>query len=188
MLKRLSRDEPAEWQPLFGSISEAYTLRRFWGVFWHRLNLGVAEMYAPWTVIRGISGDGKKEGEDSDAGNRVKHLHPAARALWVFIFSALYHAVANRMLRGRANLGQELRFFLINFALCYLETLVTKVKKAVVGQQKCLATPGIWARFLGYIWVYGVFFSVVPAWQWSQPWGRFWWLLKERGLEKIISG
>ncbi|KAK6008851.1 hypothetical protein QM012_000754 [Aureobasidium pullulans] len=27
--------DPSQWPPMFGSISEAYTLRRFWGKFWH---------------------------------------------------------------------------------------------------------------------------------------------------------
>ena len=42
-----NRDRPEEWPPLFGSISEAYTLRRFWGVFWHKLDLGIFKMYTP---------------------------------------------------------------------------------------------------------------------------------------------
>lgn len=30
-------DEPHEWRPLFGNPLETYSLKRFWGRFWHRL-------------------------------------------------------------------------------------------------------------------------------------------------------
>jgi hypothetical protein len=41
----LQWDRPHEWPPLFGSITEAYSLRRFWGVFWHRLHVAVFDAY-----------------------------------------------------------------------------------------------------------------------------------------------
>lgn len=33
----LRLDRPEDWPPLFGSLSEAHGVRRFWGRFWHRL-------------------------------------------------------------------------------------------------------------------------------------------------------
>jgi len=30
-------DQSWEWPPLFGPVTEAYTMRRFWATFWHRL-------------------------------------------------------------------------------------------------------------------------------------------------------
>ncbi|CAH0017829.1 unnamed protein product [Clonostachys rhizophaga] len=30
-------DDPSEWPPMYGSITEAYTMRRFWSSFWHLL-------------------------------------------------------------------------------------------------------------------------------------------------------
>ena len=33
----LKLDSPDEWPPLYGNILEAYTLRRYWGSFWHLL-------------------------------------------------------------------------------------------------------------------------------------------------------
>ena len=55
-----------------------------------------------------------------------KKKSPALRAFQIFLFSALYHSLANLILRGHANLYHELRFFLVNFLLCYLETLASK--------------------------------------------------------------
>ncbi|KYG41771.1 hypothetical protein M433DRAFT_47282, partial [Acidomyces richmondensis BFW] len=35
----LRTDDPQHWPPLFGSLSKAYTIRHFWGRFWHRTSV-----------------------------------------------------------------------------------------------------------------------------------------------------
>lgn len=47
----------------------------------------------------------------------------ALRALWVFMLSAGCHALANWVLYRRACVLSELRFFLSNWAVCFLETV-----------------------------------------------------------------
>jgi len=48
----LQWDQPDGWPPLFGSISEVYSLRRFWGVFGHQLNLGIdCRDVLPWDFV-----------------------------------------------------------------------------------------------------------------------------------------
>ncbi|KZL88343.1 toxin biosynthesis protein, partial [Colletotrichum incanum] len=70
----LNWESPSNWAgpPLFGSIWDAYTdtLRRFWGVFWHRLHVVPFSAYTP-------------------------PLPKALRALWVFLLSAAGHALVN---------------------------------------------------------------------------------------------
>jgi len=41
----LRLDEPREWPPIYGNLLEAYTVRRFWAYFWHRL------VYAPFRAV-----------------------------------------------------------------------------------------------------------------------------------------
>ncbi|KAK7946095.1 uncharacterized protein PG986_010416 [Apiospora aurea] len=43
----LSWDAAEEWPPLFGSLADTYTLRRFWGVFWHRLHVHPFTLHMP---------------------------------------------------------------------------------------------------------------------------------------------
>lgn len=45
-------DRPDDWPALFGNITQAYTLRRFWGQFWHRLHVTIFEAYLAAMVIR----------------------------------------------------------------------------------------------------------------------------------------
>ncbi|KAK3338685.1 membrane bound O-acyl transferase family-domain-containing protein, partial [Lasiosphaeria hispida] len=104
-------DEPHEWPPLFGSLSEAYSLRRFWGVFWHSLNRSLADAYLPLACLcLGLRGN-------------KNTIHPALRALWVFFFSAVFHAAANCAQFGRPNMAKEMKFFMANFAVCHAETV-----------------------------------------------------------------
>ena len=44
-----SLDSPAEWPPLFGSLADAFTLRRYWSHFWHHL---IYRSFKAWAVNR----------------------------------------------------------------------------------------------------------------------------------------
>ncbi|KZL70551.1 toxin biosynthesis protein [Colletotrichum tofieldiae] len=135
-------DSPEDWasQPLFGSVWDAYTLRRFWGVFWQRLHVvPFSACTPPW-------------------------IPKALRALWVFLLSAACHALANWVLYRRACALSEVRFFVSNWAVCLLETACG------LDDQKAAAKPGStivsWGRRLvglGFVWTF--FFCTVPAWQ-----------------------
>ncbi|KAK3304336.1 membrane bound O-acyl transferase family-domain-containing protein [Chaetomium strumarium] len=103
----LQWDRPPEWPPLFGSITEAYSLRRFWGVFWHRLHVAVFDAYLSMVF-------------------RVKSdiTFRALRALWMFMLSALFHAISNWVLTRRFHAVPESRFFLSNYVVCLAETIL----------------------------------------------------------------
>ncbi|KAJ0159859.1 hypothetical protein CTA2_8990 [Colletotrichum tanaceti] len=93
-------DSPSNWAagpPLFGSVWDAYTLRRFWGVFWHRLHVVPFSAYTP------------------------PPLPKAPRALWVFLLSAAGHALVNWVMHRRAHAASEFRFFVLNWAVCLCE-------------------------------------------------------------------
>ncbi|KAL8387174.1 hypothetical protein RB595_010104 [Gaeumannomyces hyphopodioides] len=126
---------------LFGSFFEAYTLRRFWGVYWHRLHVAPFSAYTPsWLPKR-------------------------LRALWFFALSAGCHAVVNRALCGEWCVLSELRFFGTNWVVCCLETVL-----GLDGVDKAAAKPGsadvsLGRRIAGLGFVWGFFFCTVPAWQ-----------------------
>jgi len=174
------------------------------GGFWHRLNLGVFETYMPspmflehlqsssawlWITapLRTKAHRHRDDNNHHKAPPVVTKMHPALRALWIFAFSAGYHALANIVIYGRSNLREELRFFLANFALCYIETLFLKVKASVLQEGAVKTSPRMWERMLGYLWVSGVFFAICPAWRWSISWRHFQQLLEEKGLGKLVD-
>lgn len=153
------------------NIAEAYSLRRFWGVSWHRSNLATSEAYLPSAVVfllgyrPGLSHEYMKT-------NEQREIHLALRAMWVLFFSALFHAACSRAQVGTANLGAEMRFFLTNFAVCYVETLAGMVSRRCHGSAAKKSPPSFKRRILGHLWVYSIFFVIIPAWPWSLAWVR----------------
>ncbi|KAK1751486.1 membrane bound O-acyl transferase family-domain-containing protein [Echria macrotheca] len=144
----LGWDLPSSWPWIFGNPIEAYTLRRFWGIFWHRLTVPVANMYI--TKLAHLVFPDSKRGRS------------ALRAAGIFAFSAVCHAIVNWIMVYRSNIWQELRFFLVNFAVCMLETQVG------MGKAECGKGAVGWGRrLLGYVWVCAVFFTLAPTWQYS---------------------
>ncbi|BCR89621.1 wax synthase family protein [Aspergillus chevalieri] len=140
----LRLDETTDWQtPLFGSPGKAYTLRGFWGRFWHRL------------VYRAYTNYGRC------VGQRVLRLRPGsvAERWWcvfmVFGISGCSHAVVMRWVWGSGG-WREVWFFVVNFVAGAMESLVLKWAKGRVsfGFRGC--------RILGFLWVFGFFFWSVP--------------------------
>ncbi|KAI4859293.1 hypothetical protein F4820DRAFT_174674 [Hypoxylon rubiginosum] len=142
-------DRPSEWPPLFGEVFEAYSLRRFWGIFWQRLHVAPFAACTPAFV------------------SRVRAL----RALWIFLLSAVCHAVANWVLHRVNTVKEDVWFFGVNYAVCLVETAALAVVHHETGFTG-LRVFGKWfivseraARLLGYLWVSVFFLCTVPGWQ-----------------------
>ncbi|KAE9365915.1 hypothetical protein N431DRAFT_487799 [Stipitochalara longipes BDJ] len=151
-------DVPTQWPTLFGSIVEAYSLRRFWGVFWHRLHVKPFEAYLPSFFFYGEEQNIERLGQEHGCVIPRKMI----RALWIFLLSAICHAVVNWVTMRRSNIRQETQFFLSNYIICVGETAAARSFTP-----KPFLDGGVLMRFVGYTWVFGVFFCLVPAWQYS---------------------
>ncbi|KAI0430339.1 hypothetical protein F5Y09DRAFT_341757 [Xylaria sp. FL1042] len=139
-------DLPEEWPCLFGSLSEAYTLKRFWGVFWHRIHIAPFQLLMPSFMIprnQKAPQQGKGNHAMLDAGFQYKTF----RAFWMFFLSAICHIATNFITIGNGNAVSELRFFLSNFCICLAETCVANM---LLGRSPCSGTIATWKRWLGY--------------------------------------
>jgi hypothetical protein len=150
-------DSPDEWRDLFGWITEAHSLRRFWGLFWHRLHVSPFEalmprsakdFVAPFVPLQAFSTNIRAPTANS------------LRAFWIFLMSAVCHVAVNWIMTGKANIVKEIRFFLLNYTLCTTEALVARKFRVCAGR-----VPKLFVHLGGYIWVFTVFFCLAPAWQ-----------------------
>ncbi|KAL6237673.1 hypothetical protein BDW75DRAFT_238093 [Aspergillus navahoensis] len=125
-------DDPEEWPPLFGNPLEAYSVRRFWGRFWHRLTVPTYVFYARLVSRRLM---------------RVRPgwaLKKTVTALLVFTISGLSHSLDGWAL-GVTALFRDLLFFELCFLAAAVKTAASKMKTK---------------RVAGMAWVF-VFFSCV---------------------------
>ncbi|KAI1135602.1 membrane bound O-acyl transferase family-domain-containing protein [Hypoxylon sp. FL0543] len=151
----LGWDLPSEWPPLFGNVAEAYSLRRFWGVFWQRLHIHTFMGYTP-PFLRKVE---VKQKRDIGWYYAVRN---AAAALWIFLLSACCHVLVDLIVLRRNTIRPELVFFLSNYVVCLVETVV---KSSFKERFRRYTRSCIWLRLVGYAWVSIFFFSTVPAWK-----------------------
>jgi hypothetical protein len=162
----LQIDGTQTWPPLFGNITEAYTVKRFWGKFWHRI------------VARRLTTLAQPLSRHIFRSQPGSHLDKVGIAFGIFLFSGLGHAAV----AWRAGEGHETRdvmFYVANFAIGTVEVIVEKTlrrKRASLdlsetGAMKCRAIR-LATRVVGYIWVYFWFVWLLPRWQYPKLYSR----------------
>ncbi|PTB49606.1 hypothetical protein M431DRAFT_97111 [Trichoderma harzianum CBS 226.95] len=141
----LGCDQPEEWPPLFGNITQAYSLRRFWGIVWHKLHT------KPYDSFMSPLFQPQRE--------QWGFIHKSLRAFLMFFLSAICHALSNRAVSKKTHIVSEIHFFLLNYVLCLTET---------VGEwtvEHTLKLDWRLRRAVGYTWVLFVFICLVPGWR-----------------------
>ena len=146
-------DEPEDWPRLYGSVFEAYTMRRFWGKFWHRL------------VQRSYVAHG------SVISRKILRLPPGSVAdricvsVSVFLTSGVVHAFITVQHGFKCGYWEDLGFFMMSHAALLGEDGVQRATSQAFGTtwQK-----GWTCRVLGYTWVFGFLFWVLPKHQYAK--------------------
>ena len=146
-------DEPEDWPSLYGSIAEAYSIRKFWGKFWHPL---VQRSYAAY---------------GSFLSQKIMNLPPGSFAdrtcvnFCIFLISGIVHACITVQLGFKCGYWEDVEFFLICYAALLAEEGVQRAGSRVFGR---LWQNGWICRGLGYTWVFGFLFWVLPKHQYPK--------------------
>ena len=157
----LRLDAPQEWPSLFGSPTQAYSLRRFWGRFWHRITVPFSLNSGRLITRRWLR---------ISTGSRLEKV---AVALWTFFLSAVAHSLTDWFSGAPCNPLSELHFYLVNFAAAAIESLaVPYLDQALLRSGKSRLRRILWSspvRIIGgFSWVFCVFFWVAPKVQYSK--------------------
>ncbi|KAI0315998.1 membrane bound O-acyl transferase family-domain-containing protein [Amylostereum chailletii] len=150
---------PEDWPDIFGSASEAFTLRNFWGKVWHqnlrRLFVPLGQRIAQaWGFKRGTL------------------LSSYTQLYAAFVVSGVIHSSGDAMV-GRAYTGVSMPFFLLQAAAITGEDAVV-----ALGRRLGIA-PSRAVKTLGYVWVFGWIsatfsmyrdLSIETGWDWSAEW------------------
>ena len=146
-------DEPEDWPRLYGSVFEAYTMRRFWGKFWHRL------------VQRSYGAHG------SVISRKILRLPPGSVtdricvSFSIFLTSGVVHAFITVQHGFKCGYWEDLGFFMMSYAALLGEEGAQRATSQAFGTtwQK-----GGTCRVLGYTWVFGFLFWVLPKHQYAK--------------------
>jgi hypothetical protein len=152
-LVSLGIGETGPMRPVFGSLSEAYTLRSFWGNVWQQLGRdGWASpvnliMYRVLGVSRG--------------SNRWFVMH--TKVILVFVVSGALHVVADLTGGARWKDTRSMTFFVLQGVGIIIEDYV----RWVFGDDKVVNIPRHWPRWikiLGFVWVCWWLWWTTPYW------------------------
>lgn len=146
--------KPRDWPPFFGRMRDAYTIRYFWGKFWHqwlRGPLSSTSLFISQHIL-GLP--------------RRSLLEWYSNVFMTFTLSAAVH-VANDVIAGKGvEIGTTIQFQ--GFAVAMLiEDAAQAISRQVFGTHKSKdpkkksPTP-LWRLAIGYLWVQVVLFVVVP--------------------------
>ncbi|KAJ6260052.1 hypothetical protein Dda_5698 [Drechslerella dactyloides] len=150
--------EPSNWPPAFGTPKDSYTLRLFWGKFWHQTLRWHFSKHAQFITHRLMRLPRK--------GLVQRYVN----ILCVFLLSGVMHASQSYMMLHRQGIDaqwrtatREMMFFVTMAVGITVEDGVQwlfrneNVRKGEKDEGFVL-----WKRVVGYIWVWGVLVVVAP--------------------------
>ncbi|KAF2836627.1 hypothetical protein M501DRAFT_939706, partial [Patellaria atrata CBS 101060] len=156
---------PVDRRPTFGSPMDAYSIRRFWGRFWHQLmrkKFGTVADFLTFPLLRVLH-----------LPDKPHTLFPRYTQLTlVFLISGLLHQaieVAQGLLWSQSG---ALKFFLLmaigimieDAAVSIWGALLTQGSKSVNGARGSEAEVVWWRKGFGYIWVILYLSWATPVW------------------------
>lgn len=167
-------DAAEEWPPLFGSVTEAYSLRNFWGRFWHRI---ANRSYTNVGRLVSRRGFGHRPSTMSD------------RITWVFVvflISGLAHSLVSWCSGDKRHYMLDTYFFLLNFLGGVLEVTLSKLVDMTPGSTNRAHTTPM-PRMIGYCWTICFFFCVVPKWQYPRAYEQLQYVERMKALKNLLS-
>lgn len=138
-------DEPEDWPPLYGSPGQMYTIRRFWGKFWHRL------------VCRTCLSWGALFSQKILRLRRHGALDRFVTNFTVFFLSGVAHALVTWQIGFSCGYSEDIVWFCLNFAALVAEEGV---------QWPIIRLFGTWNgsldKIAGFLWIFAFFFWSLP--------------------------
>ncbi|CBF82180.1 hypothetical protein AN5283.2 [Aspergillus nidulans FGSC A4] len=137
----LGLSSPESFPPLFNKMTDAYTLRNFWGKFWHqilRVDFTAVSNFVTCKVL---------------SLPKPSILERYTNVFLVFFLSGILHITNDVVMNVPIRDSGAMTFFL-SFTIGYMiEDGVQAVWKQLYGSQKAPQEPELWKKAIGFIWV-----------------------------------
>ncbi|KAJ5264844.1 Acetyltransferase pyr8 [Penicillium rubens] len=146
---------PESCRPAFGRMSEAYSVRGFWGKFWHQ------SLRWPFTSVSNYIT------RDVLRLPRPSILERYANISFTFFMSGVFHLVCNATQGIPPSESGAVKFFCSFPLAIIIEDGVEVIWHRLAGQDKVDIQPvqpvPFWQRLIGFLWV-GVWMCVTSPW------------------------
>ncbi|KAF2688439.1 hypothetical protein K458DRAFT_148106 [Lentithecium fluviatile CBS 122367] len=136
-------DQSWEWPPLFGQISEAYSMRRFWSLFWHKLIYRSFNSHAA-TISRGVG------------INQKTVVSRLVNNYLVFLLSGIMHGAVMWKFGIPCAWSASMQYWLLQPVAFVLEGVVQHCWGRFGRSRLSWVRPSVLAAFeriVGYMWV-----------------------------------
>ncbi|KAL2002385.1 hypothetical protein VTN02DRAFT_53 [Thermoascus thermophilus] len=176
----LGVDGPRDWPPRFGALGETWSVRRFWGVFWHqdlRHSLTTISEFIVHDVLRLPRGS-------SSTTSATTLLTRYAKIHLVFLLSALVHLSTDSFMGVPPAESGAVTFYCTHAAGILFEDAVAALYRAWTGpgtgrgsrassssSSSKVNSPepkARWIRAVGYLWTLAFLSWSTPAWAYPQ--------------------
>ncbi|PYH94737.1 hypothetical protein BO71DRAFT_483561 [Aspergillus ellipticus CBS 707.79] len=141
-----------KWPPMFGSIQDCYSLRQFWGTFWHQLIRRGCSSIAHFITYSTLN---LRKG-----GIMGRYLF----IFLTFVVSGVFHFLADIMMTIPWQESGAMYFFCIQTLGIILEDGVQAIYQSRGKGCTTTGVPRFWVRFLGYVWVIVWLSWSTPVW------------------------
>lgn len=132
--------EPADWPPMFDSLGEAYSVRQFWGVFWHQNFRATFEGISNMVTFSWL---------------RLKKGTIIARytnIVIAFLVSGMLHTAVDYGATVWPSESGSLRFFLMQAFAIMVEDTFQAIYYSISGKRRAEKAP-LSHKIFGYLWL-----------------------------------
>ncbi|KAL2070386.1 hypothetical protein VTL71DRAFT_13412 [Oculimacula yallundae] len=137
---------------LLGPMSEAYTIRGFWGKAWHQVTRKVFATPAAYFV------------DEFFVFHRHSPPNTYSQIFVTFFISGVVHAIGDWSNGLEWAHSGAIKFFYFQAAGIVVEDAVQLIYRVITGRD-LKSPPRLWTRMLGYVWVaFFLLFWTTPGW------------------------
>ena len=167
-------NKPESWRPLFGSLWDAYTVRRFWRFVAILIAILVVLHYRRLTPSYSVCWQQNNRQKFSEIVDFVlfRILNISKRNLLTKYSNILLHFLVSGLLHATIDLASDVswrqsgavQFFSTQVVGIVLEEIVQHIYLSIFPSGSATDRPTLWARILGYLWLTLFLTWSVPIW------------------------
>jgi hypothetical protein len=149
----LLRQSPSQWRPIYGPLKEAYTIRRFYGIFYHNLMRNAFTGNAAWIVDSLLLWVSHSTVMSKIISSRKSDIRRWLINIVALVICGIMHSAAIATVNGCPRDGQ-MRYYLYIFLGILVEDSMFWVVERLHLRHLYWDRVGSYLRFLGYLWVF----------------------------------